>query len=120
MKEFTSQLPHFLRLLAPKKGATNQDILEVFKQVKINIPMLDAIKKIASYAKFLKDLCIVKWKFSVQKKVFLTKQISVIIQQKILVKHKDPDSPTIPCTIGDSEIDKAFVDLRASVNLLPY
>jgi hypothetical protein len=48
------------RLLAPKKGTTNQDVLEVFKQVKINIPSLDAIKQIPSYAKFLKDLCTVK------------------------------------------------------------
>jgi hypothetical protein len=43
-------------LLAPKMGTTNQDVLEVFKQVKINIPLLDAIKQIPSYAKFLKDL----------------------------------------------------------------
>jgi hypothetical protein len=48
------------RLLAPRKGTTNQDVLEVFKQVKINIPLLDAIKQIPSYAKFLKDLCTVK------------------------------------------------------------
>ena len=32
------------RLIALKKGVTNQDILEVFQQVKVNIPMLDAIK----------------------------------------------------------------------------
>jgi hypothetical protein len=48
------------RLLAPRKGTTNQDVLEVFKQVKINIPLLDVIKQIPSYAKFLKDLCTVK------------------------------------------------------------
>jgi hypothetical protein len=54
------------RLLTPKKGTTNQDVLEVFKQVKINIPLLDAIKQISSYSKFLKDLCTVKRKFFVQ------------------------------------------------------
>lgn len=36
------------------------------------------------------------------------------------MKHKDPGSPTIPCIIGDSKIDKALVDLEAGVNLLPY
>jgi hypothetical protein len=58
-------------LLELKKGTTNQDILEVFKQVKINIHLLDAIKQIPSYAKFLKDLCIVKRKLFVKTKAFL-------------------------------------------------
>jgi hypothetical protein len=109
------------RLLTPKKGTTNQDVLEVFKQVKINIPLLDAIKQISSYSKFLKDLCTVKRKFFVQKNVFLIEQVSSIIQQqKIPFKHKDPGSPIIPCIIGDSKIDKALIDLGSGVNLLPY
>ena len=40
-----------------KKGAPVENIMEVFKQVKINLPLLDAIQQIPSYAKFLKDLC---------------------------------------------------------------
>jgi len=35
----------------------NSDLLETFKRVEVNIPLLDAIKKIPKYAKFLKDLC---------------------------------------------------------------
>jgi hypothetical protein len=107
-------------LLAPKKGTTNQYILEVLKQIKINIILLDAIKQIPSYAKFLKDLCTVKRKLYVKTKAFFTKHVSAIIQQKIPSKHKDPGSPTIPCIIGDSKIDKALIDLGAGVNLLPY
>jgi hypothetical protein len=34
----------------------NSEIYELFKQVKVNIPLLDAIKQVPSYAKFLKDL----------------------------------------------------------------
>jgi hypothetical protein len=60
------------RLLAPKKGTENQDILEVFKQVKISIPLLDAIKQISSYAKFLKDFYTVKQKLFIHKEAFLT------------------------------------------------
>ena len=52
--------PH--RLRAPKKVNNHFEIYELFKQVKLNIPLLDAIKQILSYAKFLKDLCIVKKK----------------------------------------------------------
>jgi hypothetical protein len=39
--------------------------LEVFKQVQINIPFLDAIQQVPSYAKFLKDLVTVKRKTNV-------------------------------------------------------
>jgi hypothetical protein len=37
-------------------------MMEVFKQVKINLPLLDAIKQVLAYAKFLKDLCTQKRK----------------------------------------------------------
>jgi hypothetical protein len=92
----------------------------VFKKIKINIHLLDAIKQIPSYAKILKELCTLKRKFFVHKKTFLTEQVSAIIQQKIPLNHKDPRSPIIPCIIGDSKIDKALVDLGAGVNLRPY
>lgn len=103
-----------------KKGTLHNDVLEVFKQVRINIPLLDAIKQIPSYATFLKDLCMIKRKTNVLKKAFLAEHVSAIIQQKIPVKYKDPGSPTISCVIGDHSIDRALLDLGASVNLLPY
>ena len=36
------------------------------------------------------------------------------------MKYKDPGSPTISVNIGGNCIDKALLDLGASVNLLPY
>ena len=56
----------------------------------------------------------------IEKKAFLTKQFSAIIQSKNPVKYKDPGSPTISVNIGRTCIDKAQLDLGASVNLLPY
>jgi hypothetical protein len=41
-----------------KKEDKEKEILEVFKKVELNIPLLDAIKQIPKYAKFLKELCI--------------------------------------------------------------
>ena len=104
----------------PQKVNQNFEILEVLKQVKVNIPLLDAIKKIPSYAEFLKDLCTVKRKLNVHKKAFLTEQVSAIIQNSRPPKCKDPGCPIISCVIGNSKIEKALLDLRASVNLLPY
>ena len=78
------------------------------------------IKQVPTYAKFLKDLCTVKRGLGIKKKAFLTEQVSAIIQSKTLVKYKDPGSPTISVNIGGTCIDKALLDLGASVNLLPY
>ncbi|XP_059451127.1 uncharacterized protein LOC132181920 [Corylus avellana] len=108
------------RLQAPKKGGKFEDILEVFKQVQINIPFLDAIQQVSSYAKFLKDLITVKRRTNVSKKVFLTEQVSSILQCRAPIKNKDPESPTISCMIGDNRMEKALLDLGASVNFLPY
>ena len=60
------------RLRPPQDLAQNSKIFNHFKQVKINIPLLDAIKQVPSYTKFLKDLCTIKHKINVRKKIFLT------------------------------------------------
>ena len=54
------------------------------------------------------------------KKAFLTEQVSVIIQWKSLVKYKDLGCPTILVMIGGTCLEKALLDLGANVNLLPY
>ena len=113
--------PPFPQALRSKKKASQQaGILEVLRQVKVNIPLLDIIKQVPAYAKFLKDLCTIKKGLGVEKKAFLTEQVSAIIQSKNPVKYKDPGSPTISVNIGGTSIDKALLDLGASVNLLPY
>ena len=78
------------------------------------------IKQVPTYAKFLKDLCTVKRGLGIEKKAFLTEQVSSIIQIKTPVKYKDPGPPTISINIGGTCIDKTLLDLGASVNLLPY
>uniref|UniRef100_A0A2N9GFA5 Retrotransposon gag domain-containing protein n=1 Tax=Fagus sylvatica TaxID=28930 RepID=A0A2N9GFA5_FAGSY len=59
-------------------------------------------------------------KHHVKKTAFLTEQVSAIIQHKFPPKYKDPGCPTISCTIGDYNIERALLDLGASVNLLPF
>ena len=113
--------PPFPQSLITKKKAINQaEILEVLRQVKVNIPLLDMIKQVHTYAKFLKDLCTVKKGLNIDKKAFLTEQVSAIIQCKTPVKYKDPGFPTISVNIGGIFVEKALLDLGASVNLLPY
>ena len=83
--------PPFSQVLRKKKNYVNQtEMLEVLRQVKVNIPLLDMIKQVPTYAKFLKDLCIVKKGLNVNKKAFLTEQVSAIIECKNPLKYKDP------------------------------
>ncbi|RVW60060.1 hypothetical protein CK203_089532 [Vitis vinifera] len=119
LKKSTS--PPFPQALQGKKGVRNAaEILEVLRQVKVNIPLLDMIKQVPTYAKFLKDLCTIKRGLTVNKKAFLTEQVSAILQCKSPLKYKDPGSPTISVMIGGKVVEKALLDLGASVNLLPY
>ncbi|RVW19941.1 hypothetical protein CK203_115154 [Vitis vinifera] len=78
------------------------------------------IKQVPTYAKFLKDLCTIKRGLNVNKKAFLIEQVSAIIQCKSPLKYKDPGCPTISVMIGGTVVEKALLDLGASVNLLPY
>ena len=57
---------------------------------------------------------------NVDKTTLLTEQVSAIIQSKTPVKYKDPGSSTISVNIRGTCVDKAPLDLGASVNLLPY
>ena len=92
--------PPFPQALHGKKGTNNAlEIFEVLRQVKVNIPLLDMIKQVSTYAKFLKDLCTVKKGLNVNQKAFLTEQVSAIIQCKSSVKYKDLGCPTILVSI---------------------
>ncbi|XP_057965435.1 uncharacterized protein LOC131155997 [Malania oleifera] len=119
-KEYQPVVPYPQRLTTGQKNKYHTEIQEIFKQVKINIPLLDAIQQVPSYAKFLKDLCIVKRKLNVKKKTFLTEQVSALILSETPQKLKDPGSPTISIMIGESHIGRALLDLGSSVNLLPF
>ena len=56
---------------------------------------------------------------NVDKKAFLTEQVSAIIQCKTPVKYKVLSSPTISVNIGGTCVEKALLDLGASVNPPP-
>ncbi|XP_034701960.1 uncharacterized protein LOC117926777 [Vitis riparia] len=82
------------------------------------LPVGAGCLRVPTYAKFLKDLCTVKRGLHVTKNAFLTEQVSAIIQSKSPVKYKDPGCPTIAVNIGGTLVEKALLDLGASVNLL--
>jgi hypothetical protein len=62
----------------------------------------------------------VKRKLNVKKKAFLVEQVRAILENNNALKYKDPGCPTISCFIEEHKIERALLDLGASVNLLPY
>ncbi|RDX66129.1 hypothetical protein CR513_55140, partial [Mucuna pruriens] len=48
------------RTISARKPDSDDELLKMFRKVEINIPLLDAIKKIPKYTKFLKELCVHK------------------------------------------------------------
>ncbi|XP_071718928.1 uncharacterized protein [Rutidosis leptorrhynchoides] len=104
-----------------KKGPQQEDMWETFQQVKINLPLLDAIRQVPSYAKFLKDLCTQKRKqrANLPKKVELTEHLSAVVSGTLPPKFKDPGTPLIAVTVGNVNVKKVLLDLGASINILP-
>ncbi|XP_052295383.1 uncharacterized protein LOC127901771, partial [Citrus sinensis] len=107
------------RFTKSKKEEQEKDILETFRKVEVNIPLLDAIKQIPRYAKVLKELCTSKRKLRGDEKVHMGENVSAVLQKKLPPKCKDPGMFTIPCKIGSVRVEKAMLDLGASINVMP-
>ncbi|CAN6554897.1 unnamed protein product [Malus baccata var. baccata] len=112
------QYPERMRPKAKDQQLT--DFMKTLAKVQINLPLIDAIKNIPYYAKFLKDVCTKKRKLVDLEKVILTEQCSAVLLHKLPPKKKNPGSFTISCTIGNCDFSSALIDLGASVNLMPY
>ena len=120
-------LPFPSRSIPAKKVELDSD-LETFRRVEVNIPLLDATKKIPKYAKFLKNWCTHKRKLKGNEQVKMGKNVSALIQSKHVAaippstlpqKCKDPGTFIVPCTIGDYTFTDAILDLGASINVMP-
>ncbi|CAN6695352.1 unnamed protein product [Malus baccata var. baccata] len=117
---FPSNAPFPNRFKQTKKEEAEKDILETFRKVQVNIPLLDAIKQVPRYAKFLKELCTTRKRISTKEVVKVGENVSAILQRKLPPKCKDPGSFTIPCVIGNTRFESAMLDLGASINVMPY
>ncbi|KAM2928264.1 hypothetical protein COP2_035526 [Malus domestica] len=113
-------VPFPSRFLQFKNEEEEKDVLETFRKVQVNIPLLDAIKQIPKYAKCLKKLCTTKKRFREKEVVQVSENVSAMIQRKLPPKCKDPGSFTIPCVIGNTRFKSAMLDLGASINVMPY
>ncbi|CAN6542456.1 unnamed protein product [Malus baccata var. baccata] len=117
---FPLNVPFPSRFLQSKNKEEEKDVLETFRKVHVNIPLLDAIKQIPKYAKFLKKLCTTRKRIREKEVVHVSENVSAMLQRKLPPKCKDPGSFTVPCVIGNTRFDHAMLDLGASINVMPY
>ncbi|CAN6712689.1 unnamed protein product [Malus baccata var. baccata] len=113
-------VPFPRRFAQSKKEESENDILDTFRKLQVNIPLLDAIKQVPMYAKFLKELCTTRKRISNKEVVKVSENVSTVLQRKLAPKCKDPGSFTIPCIIGNTRFEQCMLDLGASINVMPY
>ncbi|XP_050914685.1 uncharacterized protein LOC127129574 [Lathyrus oleraceus] len=103
------------RLKQTKIDNQYKKFIKVIEKLHVEIPFTEAITQIPSYAKFLKDILTNKCRLDDPKPL----ECNSIAENKLAKKEKDPGSFSVPCILGNHVIDKAFLDLGASVSLMP-
>ncbi|XP_022883426.1 uncharacterized protein LOC111400232 [Olea europaea var. sylvestris] len=112
VKAYVPPIPFPQRLQKHKLDKQFQKILDVFKKLHINIPFVETLAQMPSYAKFMKDILSNKRKLEDNETVMLTEECNTILQHKLPPKLKDPGSFTISCHIGLREAKSTTVSLQ--------
>ena len=115
---YKPHVPYSQALNCPKakSNETDDNILNAFKKVTITIPLIDAIKHIPSYAKFLKGICTPHRN---PRRIQLSETMSSIMMNSLPIKKRDPGALMITSEIGGMSFTKSLLDTGASTNILP-
>ena len=108
--------PQALNCPKAKNNETDEHLLDVFKKVTITIPLIDAIKHIPSYAKFLKGIY-TNHRNTIR--IQLSETVSSIMMNSLPIKKRDPGPPMITSEIGGMSFTRSLLDTRARINILP-
>ncbi|KAK8506990.1 hypothetical protein V6N12_041667 [Hibiscus sabdariffa] len=106
------------RLKKHKEDTQFKKFVDMLDQLHIDVPFLEAIDQMPTYAKFLKDIITKKRKIERYETVATANEYANAVNE-IPTKRNDPGSFIIPCSIGDNYVGKALCDLGSSVYLMP-
>ncbi|XP_022030600.1 uncharacterized protein LOC110931517 [Helianthus annuus] len=115
-----SRVPFPSHIRNQKYSREYGQLLDIFKQLKINLPFIEALQSMPKYAKFLKDLLRSKEKLGELSNVPLNGGCSAVVLNKLPEKLTNPSIFTIPCLFGSNTNTRALADLGASINLMPF
>ncbi|KAI3827869.1 hypothetical protein L1987_01957 [Smallanthus sonchifolius] len=117
---YLSRVPYPARFLPCKHAREYGTFLDMFRQLKDNLPLIETLQRMPKYGKFLKDLLSNKKKLEEGSKVSLSEQCPVVMQKKLPEKLRDSGRFMIPCLLGSLPLHHALDDLGDSINLMPY
>ncbi|KAL4387131.1 hypothetical protein GQ457_09G012990 [Hibiscus cannabinus] len=83
------------------------------------LPLVEALQQMPNYVKFLKDMVTRKTRIEEFDTAAATEACLAMMHNKVPAKRTDPESFTIPCSIGNHYSGKALCDPGASINLMP-
>eukprot|EP00257_Ricinus_communis_P017192 XP_015575579.1 uncharacterized protein LOC107261374 [Ricinus communis] len=119
VKEYQPPISYSARLRQEKVDQQFGKFLDLFKQLRINLPFVEAISQMPKYVKFLKEILNNKRRLEDLGLVTLNKECSAILQNKLPVKRRDLGSFIVPYVIGELPISGALANLGASISLMP-
>lgn len=99
LKSTNTPLPFPINVTQSKKhdeAYLEKEIMNTFSRLEVKIPLLESIKHILNYAKFLKELCTHNRKLKGNERVCLGMNVSILIQLAMPTKCTNHRTFTIP------------------------
>ncbi|GJT58352.1 reverse transcriptase domain-containing protein, partial [Tanacetum coccineum] len=103
-----------------KPSAQHSRFLKMFKQLRLEIGLKDALVEMPKFKKWLSSLLRNKEKLEEIAIIIVNAECSAIIMNKVPEKLEDPGKFLIPCALQELGKTSALADFRASINLLPH
>ncbi|GJW52726.1 reverse transcriptase domain-containing protein [Tanacetum coccineum] len=103
-----------------KPSAQHSRFLKMFKQLRLEIGLKDALVEMPKFNKWLSSLLRNKEKLEEIAITTVNAECSAIIMNKVPEKLEDPGKFLIPCTLQELDRTSALADSGASINLLPH
>ncbi|GJV08116.1 retrovirus-related pol polyprotein from transposon TNT 1-94 [Tanacetum coccineum] len=118
-----SRLPYPERMKVrghDKPSAQYSRFLKMFKQLRLEIGLKDALVEMPKFNKWLSSLLRNKEKLEEIAITTVNAECSAIIMNKVPEKLEDPGKFLIPCALQELDRTSALADSGASINLLPH
>ncbi|GKA57338.1 reverse transcriptase domain-containing protein [Tanacetum coccineum] len=103
-----------------KPSAQHSRFLKMFKQLRLEIGLKDALVEMPKFNKWLSSLLRNKEKLEEIAITTVNAECSAIIMNKVPEKLEDPGKFLIPCALQELDRTSALADSGASINLLPH
>ncbi|GJS65601.1 reverse transcriptase domain-containing protein [Tanacetum coccineum] len=103
-----------------KPSAQHSRFLKMFKQLRLEIGLKDALIEMPKFNKWLSSLLRNKENLEEIAITTVNAECSAIIMNKVPEKLEDPGKFLIPCALQELDRTSALADSGASINLLPH